>query len=113
MFSIAALAITDGFRIFSSELVWLYNVQCSGTESSLTDCPANPLGNCGSSGAAGLACSATNCTQGAIRLRGGDATQGRVEICNNNIWGTVCDNFWDTADARVVCRQLELPSSSM
>ncbi len=29
-----------------------------------------------------------------------------MEICNNNIWGTVCDNFWGVADAQVVCRQL-------
>ena len=29
-----------------------------------------------------------------------------MEICKNNLWGTVCDFGWDTADARVVCRQL-------
>ena len=50
-------------------------------------------------------------TQGAIRLQGGTNTSGRVEICNNGAWGTVCDNLWSDFDARVACFQLGLPNS--
>ena len=52
------------------------------------------------------------CTQGEVRLQGGSAARGRVEICNNNIWGTVCDDLWGTADAHVVCRQLGFSENS-
>ena len=47
------------------------------------------------------------CTNGDIRLVGGASNlEGRVEICDSNTWGTVCDDFWGTADANVVCGQL-------
>ena len=48
-----------------------------------------------------------NCTDGEVRLVGGaNQTEGRVEICSNNEWGTICDDQWGTEDAQVICRQL-------
>ena len=47
------------------------------------------------------------CDNGSIRLMGGTVpTEGRVEVCVNFNWGTVCDDFWGVPDATVACRQL-------
>ena len=46
-----------------------------------------------------------------MRLVGGaNQTQGRVEVCISNTWGTICDDNWSSEDARVVCSQLGYPS---
>ena len=48
------------------------------------------------------------CTNGDLRLEDGNIdNEGRVEICVDNVWGTVCDDFFSSGtDAQVVCRKL-------
>ena len=113
---LGATIITGGDVPDGSGRIWLDNVECTGSETRLVDCRANPLGthNCGHSEDAGVMCAeGSNCTQGALRLQDGIATRGRLEICYLNRWGTVCDDRWDDVDAMVACRQLGFPSRGL
>ncbi|XP_064386909.1 uncharacterized protein LOC135335369 isoform X2 [Halichondria panicea] len=89
--------------------IFLDNLNCVGNETRLIDCPHNGVGvhNCDHSEDAGVVCQNEVCSDGDIRLADGSkAFNGRVEVCHNNAWGTVCDDGWDLSDAYVVCRQL-------
>ena len=51
----------------------------------------------------------SNCTNGELRLSGAVTTnQGRLEVCMNGAWGSVCDSqgVFTTDEAKVACRQL-------
>ncbi|XP_041379071.1 deleted in malignant brain tumors 1 protein-like [Gigantopelta aegis] len=87
--------------------VYLDDVQCSGSETSLLSCTYDSnTADCTHSSDAGVRCQAP-CTNGDLRLVGGNVEQeGRVEICIGNIWGTVCDDYWGNTDAQVVCGKL-------
>ena len=41
-----------------------------------------------------------------VRLLGQDDKRGRLEVLHNGTWGTVCDDFFNDAAARVVCNML-------
>ncbi|XP_076465365.1 scavenger receptor cysteine-rich domain-containing protein DMBT1-like [Babylonia areolata] len=88
------------------------NVQCSGQEASLADCPFgdmdDPLNCTGERRDAGVLCSNSS-GDGSLRLVGGGRNWGQVEMLIGSHWGRVVDYMWgrwtDT-DATVACRQL-------
>ena len=108
---------------------------CSGSQLTLLQCSHRGLGshNCGHNEDVSVRCSGSktgslhnlkifsdlswclytgSCTNGDVRLVGGsNSTSGRVEVCANNQWGTVCDDYWGNNDAKVICRMLSYPSS--
>ena len=47
------------------------------------------------------------CQTGNVRLVGGtEEYEGRVEVCINNNWGSVCRYSWSTIENKVLCKQL-------
>ena len=107
-------------------------VACTGSKTQLLACPSSSSisTNCGHDDDAGVRCEgqynqptkcniltstptcsetsfAAPCSNGDIRLVGGSVpNEGRVEICMDSAWGTVCDDSWGSPDAMVVCNQL-------
>ncbi|XP_052569529.1 T-cell differentiation antigen CD6 isoform X8 [Peromyscus californicus insignis] len=79
-------------------------VNCSGTETYLWDCPGLPGDQyCGHKEDAGVICSEHQ----SWRLTGGvDSCEGQVEVQFRGVWSTVCDSEWYPSEAKVLCRSL-------
>ncbi|XP_012863262.1 T-cell differentiation antigen CD6 [Echinops telfairi] len=79
-------------------------VNCSGTEAYLWDCPGMPgAGYCGHKEDAGVRCSEHQ----SWRLTGSaDPCHGQVEVDYHGVWSTVCDSEWYSPEAEVLCQSL-------
>ena len=53
------------------------------------------------------------CEDGEVRLVGGETErEGRVEMCYNGVWGTVCADGWDEIATNITCTQCGYTNSS-
>ncbi|KAL4240077.1 zymogen binding [Mactra antiquata] len=117
-------AVTGGGFGPGTGAVWLDDVECTGTESSLVECTKSAWGvtNCDHSEDAGIICSNTppvtetpTDTSNDVTIElvdGSSSSSGRVEVIYNGERGTICDDEWDDSDATTVCRMLGYSSGS-
>lgn len=86
------------------------NVRCMGKEQKLVDCMYTTVPrtyHCSHSRDFAVSCQDQCSVHGDLRLADGySPNEGRVEICINEHWRTVCDNLENEVVPLVVCRQL-------
>ena len=140
IFTTGGTAYSNAYYGSGSGLIYLTDVSCTSSSTSLLQCNSDPIlsGGCSHSEDAGVKCEGMQgsnhleesaqyyigfslsfpcfipapCTDGQLRLAGSNVdNEGRVEICLDNKWGTICDDGWSTIDANVACKQLGFTGS--
>ncbi|OCT70142.1 hypothetical protein XELAEV_18037063mg [Xenopus laevis] len=115
--------------------IWLDNVRCSGTESSIAECESNGWGisDCKHSEDVGILCSASRASEQTqsiteqytkiieeVRIKPISArakasipvTEGIVEVKHKGRWRQVCDHGWTLQNSRVLCGMLGFPGET-
>ncbi|XP_048013053.1 deleted in malignant brain tumors 1 protein [Megalobrama amblycephala] len=93
---------TDGYFGSGIGPIWMDDVKCTGTETSVKNCKSNGWGehNCVHAKDAGVICREVKL------VNTNNTCQGTVQVFHDGRWGTVCHNSWDIADGLVLCREL-------
>ncbi|CAG2228187.1 unnamed protein product [Mytilus edulis] len=117
-------AISSGQMISSGSVddgngtIWLYDIDCSGSEHKLINCTYSiDTSHCFHRYDVGLHCY-LSCPaeedEGRLRFITGSVENiGRLEINYKGEWGTICHIGFDHIDAAVACRQLGYCSGQM
>ncbi|XP_019642245.1 PREDICTED: deleted in malignant brain tumors 1 protein-like, partial [Branchiostoma belcheri] len=89
--------------------IWLSDLKCTGDESSVRSCNHADWGanSCTHTQDFSVVCK----QEIEVRFANGGTDSGRVEVEYDGIWGTICDDGFGAAEARVICRQLGFPDT--
>ncbi|XP_048012262.1 scavenger receptor cysteine-rich type 1 protein M130 [Megalobrama amblycephala] len=89
--------------------IWISDVQCTGSESTLKNCRFNGWGiKATHTEDAGVICSDSSLAvhDGLVRLSGERQCEGEVEVSIHQVWRRVLLDSWSLTESSVVCRQL-------
>uniref|UniRef100_A0A670ZUZ6 Lysyl oxidase like 4 n=1 Tax=Pseudonaja textilis TaxID=8673 RepID=A0A670ZUZ6_PSETE len=108
--------------------IWLDNMRCSGTESSLAECDSNGWGvtDCNHNEDSGVVCTGRFCPSAVtehgskveeVRIKpilaraklSSPVTEGAVEVKLQGRWRQVCNAGWTRNNTRVLCGMLGFP----
>ena len=98
---------------------WLRYINCVGDEDTLFNCTYREVSLQWSlrrytsiaavlcQGSANQSNNLNECISGEVRLaNSSNNIEGRVEICTDGMWVSVCDNYWGRVETRLFCKQL-------